>query len=44
MKHFKRITVRQAMGKDSDGAEMMFFQLYFTVLAFMLSAAFGYKG
>lgn len=43
MKHFKKITVRQAMSKEDDGAEMLFFQLYFTVLAFMLSAAFGAK-
>lgn len=43
MKHFKKITVRQATAKDDDGAEMMFFQLYFTVLAIMLSAAFGGK-
>lgn len=43
MKHLKQITLRQAQAKDMDGAEMMFFQLYFTVLAFMISAAIGDK-
>ncbi len=43
MKHLKRVTLQQAQAKDSDGAEVMFFQLYFTILAFMISAAMGDK-
>ena len=38
MRHVRRITVAKA-----DGAEALFFQLYFSVIAFMLSAAFGGK-
>ncbi|HNR30060.1 MAG TPA: hypothetical protein PKI11_04150 [Candidatus Hydrogenedentes bacterium] len=41
MKHLKRITLQQAQAKD--GEEIIFFQLYFTVLAFMISAALGDK-
>lgn len=43
MRHFKRITMREAQAKDDSGAETLFFQIYFTVLAFMLSAAMGEK-
>lgn len=40
MKHVQKISVAKA----DSGAESIFFQLYFTVIAFMLSAAMGEKG
>ncbi len=42
MKHVKGITVAKAQAKD-DGAEAMFFQIYFSVIAMMFSAALGGK-
>lgn len=42
MRHIRRITVSKAVTKDIDEPEeIMFFQLFFTVVTMMFSAAFG---
>ena len=41
MKHTRRLTVAKAVTKDFD--ESLFFSLYFSVLTFMMTAAFSDK-
>ncbi len=44
MRHLKQVTAAKAVPKADDFAETAFFQLYFTVLSIMLTAAFSDKG